>query len=77
MFELTGSDIERLEAKIYSSIPSVTPDDAIRLINDWRKQRWAIAELIKMFRVSADGRFVSADGMRLDTFEKIKKAVGL
>jgi hypothetical protein len=77
LLELTASEIEQMEAKLYGPIPTVTPDDALRLINDWRKHRWAISHLIKLFRPSADGRYVSADGMRSDTFATIKKSVGL
>lgn len=77
MFDLTASEVEQIEAKLYSAIPAISPDETLRLINDWRKQRWAIAHLIKMFNLSADGRHWSVDEMRLDTFEKIKKAVGL
>jgi hypothetical protein len=75
--DLTASEVEQIEARLYGSIPTVTPDECLRLINGWRKQRWAIAHLIKLFRVSEDGRYVSADQMRADTFEKIKKAAGL
>lgn len=77
MLELTGSEIEQIEAKLYGSIPVVPPDDVLRLINDWRKQRWAILHLLKLFRYSNDGRYVSVDEMRSDTFDKIKKAVEL
>jgi hypothetical protein len=77
LFDLTASDIEQLEAKLYSAIPVIAPDDIMKLINDWRKQRWAIAHLISSFHLSDDGRYWSVDEMRLDTFEKIKKAVGL
>ena len=77
MLELTAAEIERIEAKLYGSIPMVPPDDVLRLVNDWRKHRWAISHLMRMFRASADGRYVSVDQMRADTFEKIKKAVGM
>ena len=77
MLELTASEVEQIEAKLYASIPVVPPDDVLRLINDWRKQRWAVLHLIKLFHISDDGRYVSADEMRADTFDKIKKAVGL
>jgi hypothetical protein len=77
LLELTVSEIERLEAKLYGAIPVVPPDDVLRLINDWRKHRWAILHLLKCFRYSQEGRYVYVNEMRSDSFDKIKKAVGL
>lgn len=77
LLELTASEVEQIEAKLYASIPEVAPDDVIRLVNDWRKHRQAIASLLRLFRPSADGHFYFVDAMRWDTFEHLKKSAGL
>jgi hypothetical protein len=77
LLELTASEVEQMEARLYRPMPAITPDDALRLINDWRKQRWAINHLFKLFRPSEDGKFYFVDQMRSDTFLKLKTSVGL